>query len=132
MQLNSKGIPVLGVVISSVFVSVFMCMNYTKGLVDQFKFLMLMTTSTILIPYIFCTASYLILRFKLPFQSSKYLALAILLAALTFIFCLWLMIGLGQETVFWGFFLTMSSVPIYVFAVWKREKSESNSTFPKP
>lgn len=53
MQLNSKGIPVLGVVISSVFVSVFMCMNYTKGLVDQFKFLMLMTTSTILIPYIF-------------------------------------------------------------------------------
>jgi APA family basic amino acid/polyamine antiporter len=132
MQVNSKGIPVLGVVISSVFVSVLMCMNYTKGLVDQFKFLMLMTTSTILIPYIFCTASYLILRFKLPFQSSKYLALAILLAALTFIFCLWLMIGLGQETVFWGFFLTMSSVPIYVFAVWKREKSESNSTFPKP
>jgi APA family basic amino acid/polyamine antiporter len=131
MQVNSKGIPVLGVVISSVFVSVFMCMNYTKGLVDQFKFLMLMTTSTILIPYIFCTASYLILRFKLPFQSSKYLALAILLATLTFIFCLWLMIGLGQESVFWGFFLTMSSVPIYVFAVWKREKSENNSTFPK-
>ena len=132
MQLNSKGIPVLGVVISSVFVSVLMCMNYTKGLVDQFKFLMLMTTSTILIPYIFCTASYLIMRFKLPFQSSKYLALAILLAALTFIFCLWLMIGLGQETVFWGFFLTMSSVPIYVFAVWKREKSEVNSSSPKP
>jgi len=48
--------------------------------------------------------------------------MAILLATLTFIFCLWLIIGLGQETVFWGFFLTMSSVPIYVFAVWKRDK----------
>ena len=120
---NKKGVPVLGVVISSVFVSVLMSMNYTKGLVEQFKFLMLMTTSTILIPYIFCTASYLIMRFKLPFTSSKYLAYAILLATLTFIFCLWLMIGLGQETVFWGFFLTMTSVPIYVFAVAKRDQN---------
>ncbi|MEI7588009.1 MAG: amino acid permease [Chitinophagia bacterium] len=119
---NKKGVPVLGVIISSVFVSVLMSMNYTKGLVEQFKFLMLMTTSTILIPYFFCTASYMIMRFKLPFKSSKYVALAILLAALTFIFCLWLMIGLGAETVFWGFFLTMTSVPIYVFAVWKRDK----------
>ena len=119
---NKKGVPVIGVVISSVFVSILMSMNYTKGLVAQFKFLMLMTTSTILIPYIFCTASYIILRSKLSFKSNKYLALAILLATLTFIFCLWLMIGLGQETVFWGFFLTMTSVPIYVFAVAKRDK----------
>jgi APA family basic amino acid/polyamine antiporter len=122
MKLNAKGVPVLGVVISSVFVSVLMSMNYTKALVEQFKFLMLMTTSTILIPYIFCTASYLIMRCKLPFKSSKNLSMAILLATLTFIFCLWLIIGLGQKTVFWGFFLTMSSVPIYVFAVWKRDK----------
>ena len=122
MRLNTKGVPVLGVVISSVFVSVLMSMNYTKGLVEQFKFLMLMTTSTILIPYFFCTASYFIMQTRLPFKSHKFLAMAILLASLTFIFCLWLMIGLGQETVFWGFFLTMSSVPIYVFAVWKRDK----------
>jgi hypothetical protein len=33
------------------------------------------------------------------------------------------MIGLGQETVFWGFFLTMTSVPIYVFAVAKRDQN---------
>ena len=44
------------------------------------------------------------------------------LAFLTFVFCLWILLGLGQETVFWGFFLTMCSVPIYVFAVLKRDK----------
>ena len=43
MRLNTKGVPVLGVVISSVFVSILMSMNYTKGLVEQFKFLMLNT-----------------------------------------------------------------------------------------
>jgi len=120
---NKNGVPVLGVVISSVFVSLFMSMNYTKGLVEQFKFLILMTTSTILIPYIFCTASYIIMRFKLPFKSHKYSLAALLLASMTFVFCLWIMLGLGQETVFWGFVLTMSSVPIYVFAVAKRDKN---------
>ncbi len=120
---NKNGVPVLGVVISSVFVSLFMCMNYTKGLVEQFKFLILMTTSTILIPYIFCTASYIILRFKLPFKSNQFSIAALLLVTMTFVFCLWIMLGLGQETVFWGFFLTMSAVPIYVFAVAKRDKN---------
>lgn len=121
-QKNKKGVPVLGVVISSVFVSVFMSMNYTKGLVEQFKFLILMTTSTILIPYFFCTATYVIMRFQIPIKSTKFLITTLLLASLTFVFCLWILLGLGQETVFWGFFLTMCSVPIYVFAVLKRDK----------
>jgi APA family basic amino acid/polyamine antiporter len=50
---NSKGVPAIGVAISSVLVSFFMMMNYTKGLVDQFKFLILLTTLTVLIPYLF-------------------------------------------------------------------------------
>jgi amino acid transporter len=64
---NSKGVPAMGVVISSVFVSVFMIMNYTKGLVAQFQFLILLTTSTIIIPYVFCTASFMILRLRKTF-----------------------------------------------------------------
>lgn len=121
-QKNKRGVPVLGVVISSVFVSVFMSMNYTKGLVEQFKFLILMTTSTILIPYFFCTAAYVIMRYQLPIKSTKFLVTTLLLASLTFVFCLWIFLGLGQETVFWGFFLTICAVPIYVFAVLKRDK----------
>jgi APA family basic amino acid/polyamine antiporter len=119
---NSKGVPVFGIVISSIFVSVFMAMNYTKGLVEQFQFLILLTTSTILIPYIFCTASYLLIRLRMPEATKNIFTGAILLAALTFIFCIWIMLGLGQETVFWGFVLTMSSVPIYVYAIWKRDQ----------
>ena len=39
---NDKGVPVYGIVISSIFVSAFMAMNYTKGLVEQFQFLILL------------------------------------------------------------------------------------------
>ena len=122
MRKNSKGVPVFGIVISSIFVSVFMAMNYTKGLVEQFQFLILLTTSTILIPYIFCTASYLLMRLRMHEGTKNIFTGAIVLAALTFVFCIWIMLGLGQETVFWGFVLTMSSVPIYVYAIWKRDQ----------
>jgi len=123
---NSKGVPAIGIVISSVFVSIFMAMNYTRGLVAQFQFLILLTTSTIIIPYVFCTASFIIMRFKNNFTNSLSLIGAVLLASLTFVFCIWIMLGLGQETVFWGFFLTLFSVPIYVFAVIKRDKKLTN------
>ena len=120
---NDKGVPVYGIVISSIFVSAFMAMNYTKGLVEQFQFLILLTTSTILIPYIFCTASYLLMRLRVAGITKNIFTGAIVLAALTFLFCIWIILGLGYETVFWGFVLTMSSVPIYVFAIWKRDQN---------
>jgi len=123
MRKNDKGVPVYGIVISSIFVSVFMAMNYTKGLVEQFQFLILLTTSTILIPYIFCTASYLLMRLRVVGITKNIFTGAIVLAALIFLFCIWIMLGLGYETVFWGFVLTMSSVPIYVFAIWKRDQN---------
>jgi APA family basic amino acid/polyamine antiporter len=123
---NNNGVPAIGIVISSVFVSIFMVMNYTKGLAAQFQFLILLTTSTIIIPYVFCTASFMILRLRKTFVSSWSKILAILLASFTFVFCMWILLGLGQETVFWGFFLTLLAVPIYVFAVAKKEKSETN------
>ena len=125
MRKNDKGVPVFGIVISSIFVSVFMAMNYTKGLAEQFQFLILLTTSTILIPYIFCTASYLLMRLRVAGITKNIFTGAIVLAALTFLFCIWIILGLGYETVFWGFVLTMSSVPIYVYAIWKRDQKEA-------
>jgi APA family basic amino acid/polyamine antiporter len=126
MKLNANGVPAFGLAISSILVSVFMCMNYTKGLVDQFKFLILLSTLSALIPYLFSTAAYLIIRLKNKFDSSKVLYAAITLAGLSFLFFMWMVYGTGQETVFWGFLLTISSIPIYIWAVWKRDKSDSN------
>lgn len=123
---NSKGVPAIGIVISSVFVSIIMLMNYTKGLVVQFQFLILLTTSTIIIPYVFCTASFMILRLRKTFVSSWSKIISIMLASFTFIFCIWILLGLGQETVFWGFFLTLFSVPIYVYAITKKDQSKIN------
>jgi APA family basic amino acid/polyamine antiporter len=119
---NSKGVPAIGVAISSVLVSFFMMMNYTKGLVDQFKFLILLTTLTVLIPYLFSTAAYIIFRLKEANLSKWIKYSAITLASLAFLFFMWMIIGSGQEIVYWGFVLSMSSIPVYVWGVTKRNK----------
>jgi APA family basic amino acid/polyamine antiporter len=119
---NSKGVPAIGVAISSVLVSFFMMMNYTKGLVDQFKFLILLTTLTVLIPYLFSTAAYIIFRLKEANLTKWIKYSAITLASLAFLFFMWMIIGSGQEIVYWGFVLSMSSIPVYVWGVTKRNK----------
>ena len=49
--------PVFGLVVSSVLVTGLMLMNYTKGLVDAFTFVILLATLTTLVPYAFSAAA---------------------------------------------------------------------------
>ena len=119
---NKRGVPARGIIISSILVSVLMSMNYTKGLVEQFKFLILLSTLTVLVPYLFSTAAYIIIRLE-----NKYLkpgagwVPAIVLASLAFLFSLWAIAGSGQETVYWGFILLMSGLPFYVLILWMKK-----------
>ncbi|HEX6892333.1 MAG TPA: amino acid permease, partial [Chryseolinea sp.] len=55
---NKKNVPSVGIVISSVLISGLMMMNFTKGLNDTFRFMILLSTVTVLVPYLFSAASY--------------------------------------------------------------------------
>lgn len=124
---NNKGVPAIGMAISSVFISLVMSMNYTKGLAAQFKFLILLSTLTVLIPYLFSTAAYLIIRFQYSFKSNFQKVMATALALSAFLFSMWIVIGSGQEVVYWGFLLSMSSVPIYAWVVRKRKLTDATA-----
>jgi basic amino acid/polyamine antiporter, APA family len=119
---NGNGVPAIGIIISSVLVSILMCMNYTKGLAEQFKFLILLSTLAILIPYLFSTASYIIILLKNKLTSKSSWVSAILLSTFAFLFCMWVIIGSGQEIVYWGFLLLMAGIPFYVWIIWLRDK----------
>lgn len=120
---NKKGVPARGIIISSILVSILMSMNYTKGLVEQFKFLILLTTLTVLIPYLFSTASYIIIRMENKYlkPGAKWLP-SIVLASLSFLFCIWAIAGSGQEIVYWGLLLLLAGVPFYIMIIWKKNK----------
>jgi APA family basic amino acid/polyamine antiporter len=117
-RLSGRGTPVTGLVVSSVLVSLLLLMNYTRALVEQFKFIILLATMTCLVPYIFSSLAELMIlaRGKGSGAASKpRLKKSLGLGIPAFLYSLWTIGGSGQETVYWGFLLLMAGIPVYVW-----------------
>ncbi len=125
-QTAPNGIPVPGLLLSSVLVTVLMLFNYTKGLVELFTFVILLATLTCLIPYVFSTLSYVILIWRNPEHADgRNVWVDVILAGIAFLYSVWAIVGSGQETVFWGFVLLIAGLPVYVVTIKGNEDSNS-------
>ena len=117
---NKQGVPVYGMLIASALASVVMLMNYTEGLVEQFRFLVLLGTLSALIPYLFTAASYVSILLEKKLPSQPWLGIYGM-GSLAFSYSLWAVFGAGEEAVFWGFILLMIGIPFYVFVKWRNK-----------
>ena len=118
---NRKGVPANGVVVSSIIITILMFMNNSKNLAGQFKLLILLSTFFTLLPYLLTTVSYLIVRAKQATTYTKTKTItAIVISIIAFSFSMWMLIGSGQEIVYWGFIMLMLGVPFYVYMVYKK------------
>ena len=115
--------PVVGLVVSSLFITVLMLL-YSKGsLVNQFWNVILLATLTTLVPYAFAAAAELFLMFKERARfTARKLTRDVIIASLGFAYAFWAMIGSGQKTIAWGFLLLMAGLPVYVFQKWRQSK----------
>lgn len=117
---NKKGVPALGMIIGSVLTSIVMLMNYSDGLVEQFKFIILLSTLTALIPYLFTTAAYVLILVERKLPNMKWLP-KITLAGLAFIYSLWAIYGAGEKAVYWGLLLLLAGIPFYVWMKFRNK-----------
>lgn len=119
---NKNNAPVMGIIISSILVSILIMLNYSKSLVDAFTYMMKLSTLSVLVPYLFSTASLALILLR---KKEKNKQINLLLTFLAFCFSIWVIIGCGQEIVFSGFILLMLGIPFYVWIKYKNE-SEKN------
>jgi APA family basic amino acid/polyamine antiporter len=76
--------------------------------------MILMTTITTLVPYLFSATAYGI--FTLQEKTWKRDGISkIILASLGFLFSMWAIVGCGQETVYWGFIAILAGIPFYIW-----------------
>ena len=122
-RLTARGTPTIGLVISSVIASVLIAMNYTRGLVHAFTFLILLATLATLVPYLFSSMTGLIMALRERFGADGSGGSApvgrMAVSVLAFGFSLWAVVGAGYETVFWGFLLLVAGIPVYVAMRWR-------------
>jgi basic amino acid/polyamine antiporter, APA family len=111
---NKKGVPSVGIIISSVLISALMMMNFTKGLTDTFTFMVLLTTITVLVPYLFSATSYAVILLQNKFWKRDSIS-ELIIAAVAFLFSMWAIVGSGEETVYWGIIAILSGIPFYIW-----------------
>jgi APA family basic amino acid/polyamine antiporter len=106
----------MGIVVSSCLASVLIIMNFTRGLVGAFTFILLLATLTVLFSYVLCSMAEILLATKEKDGLKKKLTLAASVTpALAFLYSLWAIGGSGRDTVYWGFLLLLAGIPFYVF-----------------
>ncbi|MFI5158087.1 MAG: amino acid permease [Sphingobacteriales bacterium] len=120
-KLNKKGVPYFGILINAFMISLFICMNYSKGLVEQFKFFLLFAVLTSLIPFLFSVAAYPIIRARKKVAGSWIAALTLTFFA--FVYTMWMIAGTGKDAIYYGFLMLMLGVPLYMWLAYKKEKA---------
>ncbi|UCC72824.1 MAG: amino acid permease [Gemmatimonadota bacterium] len=123
-RLSERGTPVFGLVISGILATVLLSMNYTRGLVGSFTFIILLSTMTSLFPYVMCSAGQFLVSRRAGGRVDGRRLTALLVPALAFLFSLWAIAGSGRDAVYWGFMLLLAGIPLYV---WMRRSLQRSS-----
>jgi APA family basic amino acid/polyamine antiporter len=122
-KVSSRGTPALGILMSSVLVTVLISMNYSKGLVEQFNFIILLAALNTLVAYVLSSTGELMIFIK---ERSRFkgqrLTGASIIAVLAFLYSVWAIAGAGKDIVYLGFLLLVAGIPVYVWITWRRAR----------
>jgi APA family basic amino acid/polyamine antiporter len=119
--LTARGTPRFALVFSSSVATVLIAMNYTRGLVQAFTFLILLATLATLMPYVFSSVTGAILELREGARVGKRNVARLVVAGVAFLYSIWAIVGAGRDAVFWGFLLLVLGLPVYAAMRWRSE-----------
>ena len=111
--LSKNGTPIFTYLLTGAFVSILLILNYTKGIVNAFVFMAMLSTLSTLIAYAFCA----IAEFKFSRADVKNLQRnnALLISCGTFLYAFFAIWGAGIEMIIYSIILILIGTPIYLF-----------------
>jgi APA family basic amino acid/polyamine antiporter len=122
-QLNARGAPAFGLIISAILATILIVMNYSQGLVAAFTAMALLSTLTTLVPYLASTAADLVLRRREAGGVwSAVSPSGAAIAVIGLVFSLFVIVGSGLKVILSGAVLLLAGAPIYY---WSRRSNNS-------
>lgn len=119
------GTPAVGLIITSILITLLLLLTLDMDLVKQFTFIILLATLSSLIPYLFTVVALLVIYEKDRERfSSKKIIVSVIIAILAMIYAFWTIMGSGKEIVFYGMLLFFSSVPVYAWMKYRTSRTE--------
>lgn len=120
-KMSKSKTPAMALIIGGILSGALMVMNYTKGFVAAFTFMIILSTLAVVIPYAFCAMADLAFALRDKAVARGKLIRDGVISVLAFAFSIFLMVGSGEEAVFYGFLLLMAGVPFYVFVTRNKQ-----------
>jgi APA family basic amino acid/polyamine antiporter len=112
-RLSSRGTPAFAMIVGATLSTALVAMNYSRGLVELFTFIILLATLSTLVPYTFCSLAGIILHRR--DRSMSWSTGATVVSGLAFVYALFAIGGAGPDVVFSGFLLLMAGLPVYAW-----------------
>ena len=111
-RLDKNGTPAFGIIAGAVLSTVLVIASYSRSLVELFTFILLISTSAILLPYAASSAAWL---------RSHGGHGGRVVAALALVYSVYALFGAGGEALAWGAVLLLAGVPVYL---WMRRSQQ--------
>ena len=112
MSLTKTGTPIFTYLLTGIFVSILLILNYTKGIVNAFVFMAMLSTLSTLIAYAFCALAEF--KFAQTDKKNQTRNNALLLSCGTFVYAFFAIWGAGIEMIIYSLVLILIGMPIYL------------------
>lgn len=122
-RLNGRGAPVAALLASSGLSAALVVTNYSRSMSKLFEFIILISTSAMLVAYLACTLAVLRLRSRGQPVGAQLLGLVAVLGAIYAGFAIY---AAGTEAVGWGGLLLLAGVPVLVAMRGRRTAAEAS------
>ncbi len=115
-NMNKNGTPALALVVGGILGGGLMILNYTKGFVETFIFMILLSTLATLLAYAGSSLADLKFSLKDNTLTPGILAKNIVVALLAFAFSIFLAVGAGADVLIYGGLMLLAGIPVYMFS----------------
>ena len=109
---SARGTPTTALLTAATIVSVMVLANYTRGMVAMFTFIVLLSTLSNVVAYLFCSMADVVLARRsgrpVPLRDP-------ILACAAFAFSMWAVIGAGADPAYWNLILLALGIPLYAW-----------------
>lgn len=111
---NHHHVPYLGLLISSVLITLLLLIQMSNKLIDQFNVCILLAVFASVLPYLYTAAAQWLLA-KKDLKNPLRRGLDIVIAMLALIYAAWALMSTGQTVLVYGMALLVSSIVLYGF-----------------
>jgi APA family basic amino acid/polyamine antiporter len=130
-RVNTAGIPVWGMIVSSLIATVILLLSFSDNLVEVFTQVLLISTLLTLIPYSMSAAAQLMLFItdRASFSAAR-LVKDVIIASVAFAYTIFMILGSGETVVFLGFVGLLLGTPVFLWIIRQRMTDTSGAVAP--